>query len=560
MNPSTAQAEAMVAGLIGSGTTDAVLSPGSRSAPLALALAAAERADLIRLHVRIDERSAGFLALGLAKRSGRAVPVVTTSGTAVANLLPAVVEASSASVPLLVLSADRPPWLRGVGAPQTIDQLKVFGDYPRAFIEAPVAGTEPAARWGSLVGRAVLRATDPLDPGPVHVNLPFAEPLVPAEAVDRPTAVPVPSRAAGNRPAPELADVLAGGGLASVPERGLIIVGDPAPGYEPAAVAALSDACGWPIIAEPTAGLHSAAGWVPAGELVAGSANWLADHPPELVLTVGRVGLHRSVAALIRSAPHLIAVGNGARWPDPTSTARAVAAEVPVASGVSAGDSGWRSGWLAAGDRAAEQVDGLLSESADFTGMHVARQVWRSLDDAAQLFLAASWPIRQAQLTARRRTGVRVLANRGANGIDGLVSTAWGAALAHEGPTTALLGDLAFLHDGNGLLVPAGEAPPPVRYVVIDNDGGGIFSQLDQASPQFGADFERVFGTPHGLNLVGRSRLSGLPGRGSDNLAELTDALDQPAPRASVLVAAVADRSTEAALLRRIREAAAAAC
>jgi 2-succinyl-5-enolpyruvyl-6-hydroxy-3-cyclohexene-1-carboxylate synthase len=561
MNPATTQAQAMVEALIDGGVTDAVLAPGSRSAPLALTLAAAERGGRLRLHVRIDERSAGFLALGLAKRSRRPVPVVTTSGTAVANLLPAVVEASHAGVPLVVLSADRPPWLRGVGASQTVDQLKIFGEYPRLFAEVAVAGEGAGGPryWRSLVGRALVRAADPTDPGPVHLNLPFAEPLVPDTPVGEPArgravpSSPLVQRLAGPAASPPLSQVVRRLGLQEVPARGLIVAGDPTPGLDPAAVVALADACGWPIIAEPTAGLHGAAAWVPAGALVAAGSAWVAEHAPDLVLTVGRVGLTRDQAALVRSARHHVAVDAGPRWADPTRTAELVVSGVPVADEQLPDVPQWRASWLAAGARAAEQVDAVLDAEAMFSGLHAARHVWRALAVDAQLFVAASWPIRQVQLTAQRRSGLRVLANRGANGIDGLIATAWGAAVAHAGPTVALLGDLAFLHDSNGLLAPDAEARPPLRIVVLDNDGGGIFSQLEQAAPRFAADFERVFGTPHGLHLVGRSRLSGIPGRGVDDLDTFVEAFADPPPGVSVLVAQVADRASEADLLARIR-------
>lgn len=568
MSPSTAQAQVIVDALIRDGVTDAVLSPGSRSAPLALALAVAERERRIRLHVRIDERSAGFLALGLAKGSGRPVPVATTSGTAVANLLPAVVEASFAGVPLMVLSADRPPWLRGVGAPQTIDQIKIFGDHVRWFAEVAVASAASgqAGYWRALVGRALARAVDAADPGPVHLNLPFAEPLVPeTDGSDEPAVIPggsfvgVPARAV----APPLGEVLQRMGLDEVPQRGVVVVGDPPFGWESSDVAALAGACDWPILAEPTAGLHGAANWVPAGHLVAGSAEWLQSHEPELVVTVGRIGLTREIAALVRRAQRHLAVDVSARWGDPTRTADAVVGAVPVAARRAGGSGPWCEEWLAAGDRAARQIDAALDEEGMLSGLHVARHLWRDTTDDAQLFVAASWPIRQLQLVQRPRGGLRMTANRGANGIDGLVSTAWGAALSHGadrgGSTVALLGDLAFLHDSNGLLAPAQEERPPLRIVVSDNDGGGIFSQLEQAAPDFATDFERVFGTPHGLHLVGRSRLSGIPARGVDDLESFVEACADPPPGVSVLVAQVADRASEAEFLGQVQRQAIAA-
>ncbi len=569
MNPSTAQAVAMVDALIRFGITDAVLSPGSRSAPLAFALAAAERQQRIRLHVRIDERSAGYLALGLAKASGRPVPVVVTSGTAVANLWPAVVEASYAGVPLMVLSADRPPQLRGAGASQTIDQLKIFGDTVRFFVDVATAGDIPGqpAYWRSVIGRAAAAAIDPADPGPAHLNLPFAEPLVPGieapfdeqpsdSTSDGPWIRPF-AAAAG----PPLAEVLQSMGLDTIPERGLVVVGD-IPGVGPdwhQEIAHLADVCGWPIIAEPTAGMHRAANWLPAGPLIAGSTGWIARHRPRLIVSVGRIGLTRPVGKLLRSAEHHLAIDRTARWADPGRTASAVViGSVPIPPGTPDGErSDWLAAWAGAAETAARCADELLDAERSFTGLHVARQLWAAAGQAALLFLASSWPIRQVYLTARQRGGLRVMGNRGANGIDGLVSTAWGAAVSHGagggGPTVAMLGDVAFLHDSNGLLAPAEEDRPELTLVVTDNDGGGIFSQLEQGSPAYAQDFERVFGTPHGLHLVGRSRLSGVPARGVSDAETFAEAMSAPAPGVSVLVARVTDRASEAALMARMQ-------
>ncbi len=426
-------------------------------------------------------------------------------------------------------------------------------------------GSGEAAYWRSVIGRAVERASHPEDPGPVHVNLPFDEPLVPDTG--GPVGEPVfddegQARAVRREPradGPAMAQVLETIGLDSIPERGLVVVGDIPVGSDTAVrIAALAQACGWPIIAEPTAELHGAPTWLPAGSLVAGSRDWLREHEPELVVSAGRVGLTREVAALVRSARHRVVVDPSSRWSDPTGTAAAVVAgAVPVAPPTTDVTTVWLAAWLAAGARAARRIDAVLDEERMFTGLHVARHLWRSAPDSALLFLAASWPIRQVQLTAGARTGLRVMANRGVNGIDGLVSTAWGAALAHaaatRGTTVAMLGDLAFLHDGNGLLAQAGEDRPPLQLVVTDNDGGGIFSQLEQGRPEYRADFERVFGTPHGLHLVGRARLCGVPARGVDEAESFVTALADPPEGASVLVAQVADRGSEADLMARAR-------
>jgi 2-succinyl-5-enolpyruvyl-6-hydroxy-3-cyclohexene-1-carboxylate synthase len=313
--------------------------------------------------------------------------------------------------------------------------------------------------------------------------------------------------------------------------------------------------------------MHRAATWLPSGASVAGSRHWLDQHEPELVVSVGRVGLTRAVTALLARAKHHLVIDRTSRWADPGRTASAVLiGSVPIPpprtsnpDGTRPRDDGspWLRQWRSAAQAASDRIDEMLEAEHMLCGLHVAREVWRTAPDDSLLFLAASWPIRQVYLTARPRPGLRVLANRGANGIDGVVSSSWGAAVAHRedigGPTTALIGDLAFLHDSNGLIVPAQEDRPPLRLVVLDNNGGGIFSQLEQAAPAFEQDFERVFGTPHGLHLVGRSRLCGVPARGISEREALGEALAAEVPGTSVVVAEVADRASEAELMRQMQ-------
>ena len=582
MNPSTAQARVLVDALIGFGVRDAVVAPGSRSAPLALALAEAAARDEVTLHVRIDERSAGFLALGLAKASGMPVPVVVTSGTAVANLHPAVIEASYAGVPLMVLSADRPGALRGVGAPQTIDQIKIFGDEVRLFVEVSQAQDRPGevAYWRSLAARAAAVATEPSDPGPVHLNIPFAEPLLPdveggvefrESLAGREGDVSWISPFSVSPSDVSLTAVLAGMGFEEIPERTLVVVGDiPDVGWDGGRKAAyLADRCGWPIVAEPSATMHRARTWLPAGPAVVASEAWIERHRPDLVISIGKVGLTRQVSRLLGRAGAHLAIDPTPRWSDPGRTASAVLiGSVPMPPRrlvendgvrVVVQDSGWLTDWQQASSVAGQTIDQMLDDEWDFFGLHVARRLWQRLPDNALLFLGSSWPTRQVYYTNRPHGGLRVMGNRGTNGIDGVVSSAWGAAVAHaqdiSGPTYALMGDLTFLHDSNGLLAPREEPRPQLTYVVVDNDGGGIFSQLEQGRPEYAEHFERVFGTPHGLNLTGMSRLRGIPARQVDDLAEFDDALNQRPPGVSVLVANVASRADEAALWTRLQEA-----
>lgn len=601
VNPSTAQARVLIDALIRFGVRDAVLCPGSRSAPLAMALARAEADGQLRLHVRIDERSAGYLALGLAKASALPVPIVVTSGTAVANLHPAVVEASYAGVPLMVLSADRPAVLRGVGAPQTIDQIKIFGDDVRLFVEVAQAGVDvgQVAYWRSLAARAAAVATEPADPGPVHVNLPFAQPLLPdtegdgasSEGADAAGSA-FPEALSGREgdvswispfsPAPSdvaLADVLEGMGFAGIPERTLVVVGDiPDVAWDGGAkVAYLADACLWPIVAEPSAAMHRAPTWLPAGSSVVAAGEWMRDHRPDLVISVGKVGLTRQVSGLLRSSRAHLAIDPTPRWSDPGRSASAVligSVPIPPQRGqdergvrIPAAPTPWLRDWRAASDSALAAVDATLDEQERLAGLHVARHVWQMASDSTSLYLGSSWSMRQVYATARPRAGLRVLSNRGVNGIDGVVSSAWGAALAHHadvgGPTIALMGDLTFLHDTNGLLAPREEPPPPLTLVVSDNNGGGIFSQLEQGQPAHRQHFERVFGTPHRLDLEEIARGFGVSAATVSDLDQLQGALAQVQDSAtrshgravSLIVATTMPRFEEAALLGRMQSA-----
>ena len=504
MNPSTALARVLVDELVRGGVTEAVLSPGSRSAPLAFALHDADRAGRLRLHVRIDERSAAFLALGLAKASGRPVPVVTTSGTATANLHPAVLEASYAHVPLLLLTADRPPELRGTGANQSVDQIKLYGDAVRLFIEvgAPDARAGQDASWRSMACRALAAAEGfGGDPGPVHLNLAFREPLVPdleeggPDRGGRPTGLPWTARVTA-RPVTVMDDL---------PARTLVVLGD-ATAELTAAALRIAEARGWPVVAEPSAGAGAGTTLVAAAELVLGVAGFVAAHRPDRVLVVGRPTLSRAVGQLVAGSPcDVVAVGG--TWSDPARQANRVLPGVPVASpgvpvagpaGGAAPDPAWLAGWQGAGAAARAAVDAVLDDLPGLPEPVVAAEVLRAA--TGLLVVGSSKPVRDLFL-AGARPGVRVLANRGAAGIDGTVSTAIGAALADGRPAFALLGDLTFLHDANGLIIGPDEPRPDLVVVVVNNDGGAIFGLLEQGAPGYEQAFERVFGTPHGVDL-----------------------------------------------------------
>ncbi len=496
-------ARALVDELARGGVTDAVLCPGSRSAPLAFALQEADAERRLRLHVRIDERTAGFLALGLALRSGRPVPVVTTSGTAVANLHPAVLEAAHSGVPLLALTADRPAALIGTGASQTIEQTGIFGGAVR--LAATGAG-DPRA----VVARVLAAATG-TPPGPVHLNLPFAEPLVPQPGDGRP-----PGRPGGApwtaRPAPRVtAEPLPLDPAAPT----LVVAGGGAPAL---------DGVRAPVVAEP-----SSAAW-PVGLR---SGPWLLPHlderglRPEQVVVAGRPTLHRPVARLLADpavAVFALADERGAPWPDVAGTVRAVGSLPDLAP-----PPGWLERWTDADRAASTALDRALDGAADLpVGLRLARALVAALPPAALLVLGSSNPVRDVALAAVPRPDLTVLSNRGVAGIDGTVSTAVGAALAHGGPAWALLGDLTLLHDTTGFVIGPDEPRPDLTVVVLNDGGGGIFGLLEQGGAEHSAAFERVFGTPHTVDLAALCAAVGVEHVVTD-AAGVADALG-PAP------------------------------
>ncbi|WNV74999.1 2-succinyl-5-enolpyruvyl-6-hydroxy-3-cyclohexene-1-carboxylic-acid synthase [Geodermatophilus sp. DSM 44513] len=568
MNPSTALARVLVDELLRGGVTDAVVAPGSRSAPVALALAAAERAGRLTLHVRIDERTAAFLALGLAKASGRPVPVLTTSGTATAHLHAAVLEADAAGVPLLALTADRPPELRDTGANQTIAQPGLYGGAVRAAVDVgvPEAGREEAQNryWRSLVAKVLLVARGALsgDPGPVHLNLPLREPLLPDDA-DVPPDGPWAGRPDG-APWTGAAVTAAARPADGGPARTLVVVGDGPPGLGRAA-GELARAQGWPVVAEPSSGAWG--GSVRGGALLLGVPDWLAAHRPDRVLVVGRPTLSRPVSALLADpAVRVETVSASPRWPDAgRSTTRVGTLPAPGAPA----DPSWRAAWCAAADRVGTAVDGLLDAEPALTAGRLARDLVAGLPDGALLVLGSSTPVRDVDRLALPRAGLTVLANRGVAGIDGTVSTAVGAARAHQradrrhrddgggsggGRAFALLGDLTFLHDLQGLLLGEGEPRPDLTLVVADNDGGGIFAQLEPGDPRYEAGYRRVFGTPHGQDLVAVAEALGWPAQRVSSPAGLRDAVAAGGPQ---VVVVGTDQRAEAGLAVRLRAAAA---
>lgn len=565
MNESTAIAGVVIDRLLAHGVTDVVLAPGSRSTPLALRLAAAERVGAIRLHVRIDERSAAFLAVGIAKVSGQPVAVVCTSGTAVANLAPAVVEAAYSGLPLIVITADRPPELRGVGANQTIDQVGFFGQQVRTAVDLFALGqdADPESTWRKVTDRVVRDAIGIGHPGPapVQLNVGLREPLVPDPGVDQ---IPIDSAETSELQAPgvlrEPINFAVGDlGLAEVPARGVVLVGDvPNPQIAQQAME-LADACGWPVISEPSGNALAGATGIPAASVLFADEEFRTSHAPDFLLTIGRFGISRPIMRLVASADHHLAVAVGGKdRPDPLRTAAAILPGVPrppdgdPVIGTASRDDQWLRDWLIKSAATQERIATAIA-TGPFSGLAVTSTCWAATESDDLLFAAASRTVRNLEATmTSRHFPPWVLGNRGTSGIDGLISTAWGAALAHQrrspdGRTVAILGDLAFLHDHNGLLAPAAEERPTLTIVVADNNGGGIFSSLEQGDQAFASDFERVFGTPHDLDLEAIARATGISTTVVQDAQELTAALDEPSVGVDIIIANTVARDDEQA-------------
>jgi 2-succinyl-5-enolpyruvyl-6-hydroxy-3-cyclohexene-1-carboxylate synthase len=539
VNPSTAQARVLVDELARNNVRDVVLCPGSRNAALAIALHHAAVAGRVTLHVRIDERSAGFFALGIARGTGRPVAVVCTSGTAVANLHPAMLEAAHSHVPLIALTADRPIELVGSGASQTTVQHGVFGALV-STVDFPMAERRAGqnAVWRGMVCRS-LRSD-----GPVHLNVPFREPLVPDGSDDWPE--PLDGRADG--PWTTVAAVaesrLGATEIGHLGERTLVVIGDVSPAIA-RATSAFAAAAGWPVIVEPLA--FAAEGAIATGSLLL-AAGLPAELHPDSLLVVGHPSLSRSVQRVIRETPVVHAVSEHPQWTDPQYQADFVTGPlvVPPASFGTA----WLARWQDADASAKSAVDKFLADEPWPTGLHVAQTVVDALPYGATLFLGSSNPVRDVDLAAPHRADLRVFSNRGLAGIDGTLSCAVGASLSAE-HGYALVGDLTFLHDVNGLLIGPGEIRPNLAVVVLNDDGGGIFSLLEQGSAEHADSFERVFGTPHGADLAALCAGYRVPHTLVDSATALRDAL---APADGIRVIEVrADRSRLRELHSRLR-------
>jgi 2-succinyl-5-enolpyruvyl-6-hydroxy-3-cyclohexene-1-carboxylate synthase len=576
VNPSTAFGSAFSDELIRCGLREVVIAPGSRSTPLAMAFFEHDRRGRLRLHMRIDERSASFTALGLAKASRRPVAILCTSGTAAANFHPAVIEADEAGVPLLLLTADRPPELRSTGANQTIDQIKLYGSAVRWFSEAglPERRHGMVAYWRSLACQAWAYAAGTAGgfPGPVHVNLPFREPLVPDSPAGGARGRSGGGAGGGSGDAwPEALDGRPGGapwtrfgeqpGAERGPdplelpwaERGLAVCGDG--DYDAGPLIEAAELAGWPVLAEPSSNARRGPNALSAYQYLLATPEFMAAHQPDVIVSAGRPGLSRPQSALLGAgvAARQVVVAQGpGRWADPQRFATDVASSVRLAGAPGGGRSGWLEEWHRADAAARRAADAVLDDG--LSEPRLARDLARALPEGALLWAGSSLPVRDLDSHMTARGDILVLASRGASGIDGTVSAAAGAAMAHGGPAFALIGDLAFLHDAPGLAIGPGEPRPDLCVIVVNNDGGGIFSSLEQAA--FGGpdgSFERVFGTPHGADLEHLAAAFGVSYQLLDRAEDLVKAMQGSGLR---VVEVRTDRAAGTALRARVLAAA----
>jgi 2-succinyl-5-enolpyruvyl-6-hydroxy-3-cyclohexene-1-carboxylate synthase len=540
INSTFAPVQAIVDELARCGMRHAVTSPGSRNAPIALTLAAEERIETVSV---IDERAAGFMALGMAKATGSPVAVTCTSGTAVANLLPALVEAYEARVPLIVLSADRPPELRNVGAGQAIDQIEIFGSAAKWFVE--VGNGEPGREWAthmrSLACRAWWTALGDR-PGPVHLNLPLREPLSPRaediEASDwqgREDGCPWVERIAAP---PRLGDTETdriAQRIAAVP-RGAIVCGWTG-GDVAGPVTALAAQLGWPVLAEPTSGLrygpHDHSHVVAHYDALLRSEAFGRAQAADLVVRVGDSPTSKPLRTWLAGRPQLV-IDPHAAWHEPTRTAETLLHADPAATCTALADAvadrsprrddRWLGTWLAA-DAVASQA---LESAADPFEPRAYCAIEPGLPDGAIVWVSSSMAIRDVEtFFPQSPRALRFLSNRGANGIDGVVSSAAGAALATGAPTWLLIGEIALLHDVGGLIA-ASRAGADLRIVCVNNGGGGIFDFLPVAEHAEGSHFERHVATPSGVDLAALAGAAGMEHRIAATVDEIRAAASSP--------------------------------
>ena len=511
MNSSTTLARTIVRQILEAGIKDVVISPGSRNAPLSIAFYQASSRGLINLHTRIDERTAAFFALGIAKASKRPVPIVCTSGTAVANYHPAILEASHSNQPLLVITADRPAELRRTGANQTTEQARIFGKAVRYF--ADISG----------VAYPMELPFNSLKSGPVHLNVQFSEPLSPDDDSDWLSNL-------GSKPPHEF-NGKNPGTLYTKSTRGILVIGHDRAGFDIEEVNAFSQSLGWPVIAEDPLSFPDA---ISHPSIFLTSSTITDELSPDTVVVIGRTTLSRTINRIINLArktividPRMLTVDSD-RYADQKFTA------LPTVE-FAGSDPEYAQRWK----KYAERASKLVADLNQWSEATVARDIAASLPKGVTLFISSSRPIRDIEGFASPRSGVETYANRGLAGIDGNISTALGIA-SQRNSTVAILGDLSFLHDITGLIH---HEKINLKLVVINNNGGGIFSTLSHRGVE---GFEEVFGTPHNLDLIKIASAFDLPTTTVTNRSELKAEIAKPVEGLSLVVIEVPDRDANA--------------
>jgi len=537
-------AELVVQQLVNTGVEFVALAPGSRNGPISLALVAAEKQGLLSVHVRIDERSAAFLALGAAIRTGKPTAVLTTSGTAVANVFPAIVEAKYAGIPFIVLTADRPASVQGTGANQVIVQREIFGNYVSRSIEIAsdsltIETTSAREAIRDRINSVLSAATR--NRSPVHLNIGLAEPLV-----------PVSDFVFEHKKNLQSETVITPENISTefLTRKGLIVAGGTNIEYLNYAQQ-LGEALDWPVIVEPPH-IGVGAGMVshPSTLLSLNSNNL----KPEVVLTVGRVGLSRQVNELVKKGSVIISCAVPSIVTNSPAKQRISGLfRIPAKQNNKA----WKQVWDAAGKAAHQIVQKVLNENKEISALHVIDSLMKNLPSNSHLHLASSLTARDFELLNSPELNspfslgqVSVSMNRGVNGIDGVAATAMGTALSAKTPTYAVLGDIAALHDLSSFAIPSLEAKPDITFVITDNNGGAIFSLLEQSEVK---DFERVFGTPTDINLLEVFKSLGAEVKLVSKISELEQNLGLP-KGIRVIVVKINSRTNEAMLRKQIFE------
>ena len=530
MNPTTVLAEVIVDQLILNGVKEVVIAPGSRNAPITMAFFRAHQAGRVKLHSRIDERSAAFLALGISKASNLPAVVICTSGSAAANFHPAILEAHHSDIQLIAITADRPARLRQTGANQTTNQVSMFGDAVKVSLDifAPVKPeVGQVAKWRAEISTALF------ENGPIHLNLQFEEPLLGELEWIEPLSTGIPEIEEKIEALPHP--------LGKYETQGVILVGHDRAAIPMTDIEHLSENLGWPILSEDPLSSEKV---IPHASLLLGNAARRALLKPKVAMVIGRLTLSRSLNAYLELADYKIIVDSRIAEIDTARSGDEIHLTLPEVTPQKT-ESEWMKLFVKS---SAEIHSKVLAHLNGWSEPAVVNEFVSQLPGESALFVASSRPIRDIESFATPRSDLETFANRGLAGIDGNISTAIGIALNRK-KTFAVIGDLAFLHDINGLLLGPEEVQPDLIILVISNDGGGIFSTL----PQNGvAGFERIFGTPHGRSIAKVAESYGIPAIEVRTLEALGAQIARDTKGIRVIVAVMPDRESNAKLLKQI--------